>query len=74
MREFYRARAGDPTHDYVTADDAREALVALNVAVGTNLNFLGALFKTPGWEAFGFTKSKTRGRHSNRVFRWRYVG
>ncbi len=58
---------------YVTADDARkyfEGLPDVPPADEMSRNFLGCVFKGEGWEAAGFYKSRTKGSHANRVFRW----
>lgn len=63
---------------YVTADDARLILDTDPKVPGPdelNRNFLGALFKAPGWQPTGqYIKSRTAGSHANRLLCWRWVG
>jgi hypothetical protein len=60
---------------YVTADDARRILDADRRFDGVCRNFLGALFKGPGWKSTGaFHKSRTPGSHANRLLCWRFDG
>jgi hypothetical protein len=59
----------------VTADDARAVLAELErhgVALPANRNFLGALFKAPGWRAVGSRKSRSPGRHASRILAWEH--
>lgn len=82
MRRLYKIRRLTPMggEAYVTADDAR---IELDAAIERGeferpqgkLNFLGSLFKAPGWETEGgFIKSRTSGSHANRILKWRWIG
>jgi len=62
----------------VTADDARAFFESLPGVPGPDTlsrNFLGAVFKAPGWMATGdMALSATRGRHASRILVWRWMG
>jgi hypothetical protein len=53
----------------VSADDARPILKKWGIEPG---NWLGALFKAPGWHMVGFHTSATRGGHGNRIGLWEW--
>ena len=81
MVRLYRVSKLVEQHEepFVTADDARkilaEAIEAGTVARPKCMNFLGSLFKAPGWvPAGGFIKSKTPGSHANRLVKWKFIG
>lgn len=61
---------------HVTADDARLILDSdPNVPPPDRLcrNFLGQLFRSPGWQATGsIIRSHTAGSHGNLLFCWRF--
>lgn len=76
--KLYESRvAVYPFDAYVTADDARVILESqpdCPPASELNRSFLGALFKTAGWESTGkYITSNTPGSHANRLVCWRYV-
>ena len=71
----------NPIRLYDSGACAVDARIILDSAPGVpppdelNRNFLGALFKAPGWEPTGaFSLSRTSGSHANRLVCWRYVG
>jgi hypothetical protein len=53
----------------VSADDVRPILQEWGIPPG---NWLGALFKAPGWHMVGFHTSSTRGGHGNRIGLWEW--
>lgn len=73
---IYKLRCFDVgiANAWVTADDARRIIDADERFSGVNRNFLGALFKVPGWRSVGFHKSETAGSHANRLMRWVWEG
>jgi hypothetical protein len=80
VRLYKLNRVVEPGEAFVTADDARKYLEDA-IAAGKferpngSLNFLGSLFKAPGWETTGgFVKSRTRGSHANRLLKWKWTG
>lgn len=78
LKIVYQSRLRDagPSRAYVTADDARVLLLSLDIDLrGENMNFLGALFKSQGWEPMPYMhQSDTPGSHGNLLHCWRFVG
>lgn len=54
----------------ISADDVRRRMEARfpDTVFG---NWMGACFKRSEWEPVGFTLSRTKGSHSNRLITWR---
>ena len=62
-------------HGAVSADDARRFMAAhpeLGWPAGNN--WLGALFRVPGWRCVGTTLSRTPGSHANLLRTWVWEG
>ena len=75
--KVYRFRVLDvgAANAYVTADDARRLLDGYRGAKPACNNFLGSLFRAPGWQFTGDrVRSRTPGSHSNELKCWRYTG
>jgi len=71
----FRAECDGSANAFVCADDARAVLDRMPGMDGVNRNFLGQLFRAPGWRATGQrVKSKTEGSHGNDLMAWRYEG
>ena len=74
---IYRFRLADVGYGnaFVTADDARRLLDGYRGDKPACNNFLGTLFKAPGWQFTGQRwKSRTPGSHANELKCWRYTG
>lgn len=69
---YQRRRTAWGAEAFVTADDARSYFEGLNPPPPEALsrNFLGSVFKK-GWETCGLSNSQTKGRHGNRIYKWR---
>jgi hypothetical protein len=74
---IYRIRREDVGREnaYVSADDARKLIDRMPEFQGKCMNFLGALFKAPGWKPTGnYHTSTTPGSHANKLVCWRWEG
>lgn len=68
-REIARELGRDGSE--VCADDLRIALAQQHPeCLQGCLNYLGSVFKGPGWRFAGYVKSRTRGSHGNRLCSW----
>lgn len=75
MRALYAQRLDKQGYELaqVCADDARALIDAEPRLKGVRRNFMGQLFKAPGWVWTGaFTKSRTAGSHGNLLMCWRW--
>ena len=54
----------------VSADDVRVEMSS-RFPDQTYGNWMGSVFRRSEWEPAGFTLSRTKGRHSNRLLTWR---
>lgn len=78
MRAIYRSRVGAYGADHpracVRPDDARAYFETLNPPAGMSRNFLGAVFREPGWTVVGEYRSGTDRSHGNKLNEYRWTG
>lgn len=72
--ELERDPRSSPGGIGVTADDARPYLLRWRFDERRSKNFLGQLFRVPGWRCVGTRRSKTPGSHGNELKVWIFEG